>query len=128
MRNNLVFVLLAAVLVLVTVAAVGLAFAYPTISARPAPTPTFEPFVLPTLPASPAARRPVATRTALRYTYCPECQSTGQAANVWADAAMSSVACRLPWGTQVAVLQTGGGMALVSGGGCRGWMRTSLPR
>ena len=78
---------------------------------------------------APARRIPAPSApTIQRRTYCPDCQTTGQPANVWTDATMSSVACRLAWDVPVTVIEQTGGMALVSGRGCRGWIRTSLLR
>ena len=70
-------------------------------------------------PAAPAVQR---------HTYCPDCLATGQPANVWSDATMTGVACRLSWNTPVTVLEETGGMARISGSGCQGWIRTSLIR
>lgn len=125
--GNFIFVLVAASLVLVAVLSVGLVLAYAMRgpAAAPMPTPTFEPFVLPTAsdPYIPAPGGRVQRRT-----WCPECKATGVSANVWTDAAMSQVVCRLNWDVAVSVIEQSGDMALVSGQGCRGWIRTSLLR
>lgn len=134
-RESLAFWLAAALLVSIAVLALGAAVTWTLRSATPpaTPRPTLAPLVIPTLsdPFTPAHRRgPAATptRTVQRRTWCPECAAAGQPANVWSDAAMSRVVCRLAWNAPVAVLDELGGMALVSGSGCRGWMRTSLLR
>jgi hypothetical protein len=70
-------------------------------------------------PSAPAVQRSL---------YCPECQAAGQSVNVWSDSSMQSVACRLDWNVPVAVVEQYGGMSLITGNGCLGWVRTSLLR
>jgi hypothetical protein len=136
-NGNRAFILAAAALVLVTVMAVGLVPVYMASRTTPTPTPTFEPFVLPTA-SDPYIPRPGGAvappklpsnwGNTQRRTYCPECQAAGQSVNVWSDSSMQSVACRLDWNLPVAVVEQYGGMSLITGNGCRGWVRTSLLR
>jgi hypothetical protein len=124
-NGNRAFILAATALVLVTVLAVGLAPVYMASRTTPTPTPTFEPFVLPTVSDPYIA---VETGMFSRSLYCPECQAAGLSANVWTDTSMQSVACRLDWNLPVAVVEQYGSMSLITGNGCRGWVRTSLLR
>ena len=61
---------------------------------------------------------------------CPDCEAAGLPANIWADRAMSAVACRLEWGNAVNLVEVSsdGSVGRIRSGDCDGWVRSSLYR